>query len=216
MRPFLLHDDGRHHSGYFHRPILAGCIWLSTIFTRPVGLVPAQVLFAKPAYSKIKPTIGNPRPCPRLWQSPANRLFPDISKASATLTFTAVKQLACLILASLIFAQISVRTAWTLHYQWDKAVYLRACENKNRPELHCDGKCYLKKRLTTTQQDSQAPQLPESFFTQKEALLFFEAFGNLSLNKQPLCATPAFPPYAFYVPESPGLAIFHPPDLRKS
>jgi hypothetical protein len=102
-----------------------------------------------------------------------------------------------------------------LHYQWDKAVYLRACENKNRPELHCDGKCYLKKRLTTTQQDSQAPQLPESFFTQKEALLFFEAFGNLNLKKNLQYATPAFPPYAFYLPESPDFAIFHPPALSK-
>ncbi|MCB9331386.1 MAG: hypothetical protein H6574_09910 [Lewinellaceae bacterium] len=126
-----------------------------------------------------------------------------------------MKQLACLILVLIVFAQSSVRTVWTLHYQWNKAEYLRACENKNRPELHCDGKCYLKKRLTTTQQGPRAPQLPESFFSQKEALLFFEAFGNFSLKRRLHSVAPAFPPYAFYLPESPDFAIFHPPALRK-
>lgn len=29
------------------------------------------------------------------------------------------------------------------------------CENRNRPELHCDGKCYLAKKLKATQEHQE-------------------------------------------------------------
>lgn len=31
------------------------------------------------------------------------------------------------------------------------------CENKSRPALKCDGKCYLKKQIGNTQESEQAP-----------------------------------------------------------
>ncbi|OIN59070.1 hypothetical protein [Arsenicibacter rosenii] len=35
------------------------------------------------------------------------------------------------------------------------------CENKNRPELHCDGKCYLAKRLRAAQEREEQSKTEE-------------------------------------------------------
>ena len=75
-----------------------------------------------------------------------------------------------------MLSQAFVRTFWTLDYQWRRAVYQKKCENKYRPELECDGKCYLRKQMApanSEQQNQKAPTLPESFRQIKEALLFF-------------------------------------------
>ncbi|GAB3960355.1 hypothetical protein GCM10028805_57810 [Spirosoma harenae] len=41
------------------------------------------------------------------------------------------------------------------HYQLNKESIARIlCQNRNRPELHCDGSCYLARRLKS-QQDKQ-------------------------------------------------------------
>ena len=42
-----------------------------------------------------------------------------------------------------------------MYYNANKAYIARVlCENRNRPQLHCDGKCYLAKKLKA-QQDRQ-------------------------------------------------------------
>ena len=52
------------------------------------------------------------------------------------------------------------------------------CENKNKPAMHCDGKCYLKKKLTEDQnQDQQAP----------------------TTKKERVDVTPFFVPTTFYI-----------------
>jgi hypothetical protein len=47
------------------------------------------------------------------------------------------------------------------HYQLNKAYIARVlCENRDRPELHCDGQCFLAKRLKA-QQDKQDKETTE-------------------------------------------------------
>lgn len=47
------------------------------------------------------------------------------------------------------------------HYQLNKDYIARVlCENRDKPELHCDGKCYLAKRLKA-QQDRQDKETTE-------------------------------------------------------
>ena len=92
-------------------------------------------------------------------------------------TFVALKQVVVTLFSLLMLSQAFVRTFWALDYQWHRAVYMKKCENKDRPELKCDGKCYLKKQMTPAssgEQNQKAPTLPESFRQIKEALLFFE------------------------------------------
>lgn len=119
-----------------------------------------------------------------------------------------------LLLICSILAQASVRTAWVLHYQWNRAVYLQNCENRNKPALHCDGKCYLKKKMAVQENNrSDAPVLPQQFFEIKDLQLFFEP-GLVILLTAPLAEEhtqlPLYQPIRL---ESPCADIFKPPCL---
>ncbi|MCS7037862.1 MAG: hypothetical protein RMJ33_12450 [Saprospiraceae bacterium] len=78
-------------------------------------------------------------------------------------------------LIGIMLAQAWVRTAWVLDYQWRRAAYLKACENKARPQLKCDGKCYLLKQIKRSEtRNDTYPPLPESLREMKEITLFAE------------------------------------------
>ena len=124
-----------------------------------------------------------------------------------------MKQIISLFLALCILGQASVPALWVLDYQWRRAVYLKQCENKNNPDLRCDGKCYLKKQVTAgTANNPKAPQLPENFYSVKDLNLFCEtlptfteAVSDESRYKHIL------PPYLRYRPDAPASRFFKPP-----
>jgi len=105
-----------------------------------------------------------------------------------------------------MLGQAFVRTAWVLHYQWNKATYQQHCVNQKRPGMHCDGKCYLKKKIAAAEnsEDTNAPKLPEDFRASKDLQLFWQAsdlpyFFNIQeelypdtrlANHQPMFADP--------------------------
>jgi hypothetical protein len=98
-------------------------------------------------------------------------------KSKAATFASAMKQFLSLFLACCIFGQTSIRTAWALHYQWNRAVYLKNCENRDKADLHCDGKCYLKKKIAASENPgSKEPQLPAGFHQIKDIQLYFEPF----------------------------------------
>ena len=52
----------------------------------------------------------------------------------------------CLILLWLF--PLGMRISLMMHYRLNKTyISQNLCENRNKPEMKCDGKCYLKKRL---------------------------------------------------------------------
>jgi len=67
----------------------------------------------------------------------------------------------------------SVRISFTyLHYYLDPAGFIeKLCVNKDRPELKCNGKCYLMKVLKQKDQDQNKPNEEIAF---KEITLFIE------------------------------------------
>jgi hypothetical protein len=124
-----------------------------------------------------------------------------------------MKQIISFFLALCILGQASVPALWVLDYQWRRAVYLKQCENKNNPDLHCDGKCYLKKQVTAgTKQDPEAPRLPGNFYSIKDLNLYCEVPQAFYIKAavetghiQPL------PPYQRHCPEAPLASLFRPP-----
>lgn len=63
----------------------------------------------------------------------------------------------------LIATVLPTVSSWGIiaHYQLNKEYIARVlCENRDRPELHCDGNCYLAKRLKA-QQDKQDKETTE-------------------------------------------------------
>jgi len=48
-----------------------------------------------------------------------------------------------------------------IHYVLHKKYYAEVlCENKDKPKMHCNGKCHLKKELKQAQQESENPNNP--------------------------------------------------------
>lgn len=117
-----------------------------------------------------------------------------------------------LLLVFCIFGQASIRTAWTLHYQLNRAIYMAQCVNKNKPGLHCDGKCAFKKQMAAREKNnSKAPQLPENFSEIKDIQLFFEA-QELPLVCLDLAgARLQLPFYGRFLPDTPASRMLKPP-----
>jgi len=111
-----------------------------------------------------------------------------------------------------IIGQASVRTAWTLHYQWNRAAYVAQCENKDKPSLHCDGKCAFKKQMAAREKNnSKEPQLPENFHEIKDIQLFFQCPAYLNIVDTALWSAVALPPSRVTLPDAPVADIFRPP-----
>jgi hypothetical protein len=43
-----------------------------------------------------------------------------------------------------------------------KEIAATQCENRNRPEMHCNGRCYLMKRIQASQAQQELPALPSA------------------------------------------------------
>jgi hypothetical protein len=53
------------------------------------------------------------------------------------------------------------------------------CENKNKPELKCNGKCHLAKELKTVEEDPEKPELPQKIKDKTEDIFLIHVFSNL-------------------------------------
>ena len=61
------------------------------------------------------------------------------------------------------------------HYQLNKAYIARVlCENRDKPQLHCDGQCYLAKQLEA-RQDKQDKETTERVQNTPVLQLFYQA-----------------------------------------
>jgi hypothetical protein len=124
-----------------------------------------------------------------------------------------MKQLFIFLLISCISGQALVRTAWTLHYQWNRAVYLKNCENRDKPNLHCDGKCYLKKKMAVSENSNpKEPRLPEGFRETKDLQLYFDSYDLFPHFTGVPARLVSLPPFTRRFPNDAPLAgIFKPP-----
>lgn len=123
-----------------------------------------------------------------------------------------MKQVISLFLVMSILGQATVRSLWTLHYQWNRAIYVQFCENRAKPELHCDGKCYLEKRIVgQDDQGPKEPRLPETFRHLQDILLFCEAAELPALSPQATFSETHFPPCLNHLADAHPGAVFRPP-----
>ncbi|MCC6462901.1 MAG: hypothetical protein IT260_20705 [Saprospiraceae bacterium] len=120
------------------------------------------------------------------------------------------------LLLGCIIGQASLRAAWVLHYQWDRAIYLKNCENRALPRLHCEGKCYLKKKIARSETPGQsAPQLPEGFRQFQDIQWYWEPWGLLQDPAPARHPKPLLPRYTCRGPaEAPRPGVFKPPAQR--
>ncbi len=113
-----------------------------------------------------------------------------------------------------MLGQTFIRGALVLHYRWNRAAYAAYCENANRPELDCYGKCHLKKQIAIADaqgRSSQAGAIPAFFFTLKDNLLFWRpsVFWLLSQSAEP--TRQDFALLTVGVSRGFSWGVFHPP-----
>jgi len=71
-----------------------------------------------------------------------------------------------ILLALAIFTQSMSRGIILLSYYTNKQAYERYCVNKARPQLHCDGKCQLGKKLKAEEEQDKKDPLKSSSFSE--------------------------------------------------
>lgn len=98
------------------------------------------------------------------------------------------------------------------YYNINKGYIARVlCENRDKPQLHCDGQCYLAKRLKA-QQDRQDKETTERVNNTPVIQLFFQDNLLFAFGQNPLSlASVAFSDYRFPVYAAPVLGLLHPP-----
>ncbi|GAB3960368.1 hypothetical protein GCM10028805_57850 [Spirosoma harenae] len=71
------------------------------------------------------------------------------------------------------------------YYHLNKDYIARVlCENRNKPQLHCDGKCYLAKRLKA-QQDKHDKETTERIQQTSPIQLYCEAYFQFDFKASP-------------------------------
>lgn len=89
------------------------------------------------------------------------------------------------------------------------------CVNRNKPEMHCCGKCVLNKNLKADEggNGAQKKQLPSGVREQKELLYYFQAADSLvAASGLNLYAADAVFSYQPPVAATFVRGIFHPPN----
>ena len=87
--------------------------------------------------------------------------------------------------------------------------FLKKCENKARPQMHCNGKCVMLKKLKEAEkQEQQAPERKWQFQTE-----LFSQQSFLSSAESDLISVSNFiyPRIRSFVTDGFNRAVFHPP-----
>lgn len=118
----------------------------------------------------------------------------------------------------LFLSKLGYSLIWQVHYELNKAdIIALYCENKDRPELHCNGQCYLAKQLQkaetalqTKEQEQQnhldlgAKIFTDQFYLSNEVEYFALHVQLVQAKKETLCKAAL---YSFnYISN-----CFHPP-----
>ncbi len=81
------------------------------------------------------------------------------------------------LIATMLFNSLRISFTY-LHYYMDPTGFIeKLCENKDKPELKCNGKCYLMKVLQQKEKDKQQKEEAVEY---KELLLFVENLAEAS------------------------------------
>ncbi|MEY4803580.1 MAG: hypothetical protein RL331_93 [Bacteroidota bacterium] len=129
-----------------------------------------------------------------------------------------LRSLFSLLLVALFISKLVYGLIWQVHYELNKAeITARYCENKNRPELHCNGQCYLAKQLQKADSALQAKEQEQQQHLDLGAKIISEEYflSNASIHlkiypiseEQQVKTSFSSPFYSFLYVQN----CFHPP-----
>lgn len=117
------------------------------------------------------------------------------------------------LMVSLLVLGVALRMpiAYAFYFADQEGFIERLCENKDKPEMQCDGKCYLSKVLkqTSKEEPDQPAPLPEW----KETLLYFSPIPILKIHRFTR-GEPARFHYRNSYSYTVAANVFHPPQRQ--
>jgi len=120
-----------------------------------------------------------------------------------------LKSLGAILLLVAFFAQSFNQTFIVVGFYANQSHYARACENKSRPMLHCNGKCQLAKKFE--QENKKEQQNPGRKLESKTQVIF------LTSIRVDLPSIQSYQYNYFSFSENPtkefSCPIFHPPSV---
>jgi hypothetical protein len=130
-----------------------------------------------------------------------------VYKRIITLRF--LKQVSAILLFLSLFAQTFNRGFILLQYQLNKSyIVAHLCENRNRPEMKCEGRCYLCKKLKKeNKKDDQYPE--RKIGNSEEGFTFQESFSFV--KKYRLSSSLRYPGFSESLATIYLDRFFHPP-----
>jgi hypothetical protein len=134
------------------------------------------------------------------------------------INFAVMRILSTIFLLAVLLSKTIYSVFWQVNFQLNQKEIVRMeCENRNRPELHCNGKCYLAKQLQKADNllDERREESSKSLVNLKwmETSLFAcpeTIVMKLDQSTISLKETSNFNVVNFYHFEN-GLSCFHPP-----
>lgn len=103
---------------------------------------------------------------------------------------------------TLIIGSFYLRKAYIIEY---------LCENRQKPELHCDGKCYLKKQINAS--ETAKNNIPSFPVLDENVTFYYELVDKFVFLTPIINHRSVFLRYQIPQTESPLSDIFRPPSL---
>jgi hypothetical protein len=97
-------------------------------------------------------------------------------------------------------------------YTNQESIAKTLCENRDKPMMHCCGRCQLRKRLAKQQQEDK--DNPQRKADNKNAALFCQEAVSLSAPPAIRFISSAYARLCLRLPVDRASAIFHPPSTR--
>lgn len=112
----------------------------------------------------------------------------------------------------LLLTQVFSKWLVVLEYNLNKDFIAKTlCINKERPKLHCQGKCQMMKKMAEQEENSSSPTYQFAKASFSDAC--FNDINDCSITAISVESVPAFSFYNIKNYSSPIASIFHPPSL---
>jgi hypothetical protein len=120
-----------------------------------------------------------------------------------------IRPIAVFLLISLLLANCSSLCVY-MGFELNRAyIATSLCVNKDKPEMHCNGKCYLMKKLKQAQEKEQKQERQAQKTPIQDALLV----SSLKFERYAFAEVVFHIPFSTGMPESIKKSIFHPPQV---
>ncbi len=129
-----------------------------------------------------------------------------------SITFALVKRILAIFLMFAMLSQALVNVGIGVYYHLNKEyISQKLCENRNKPELHCNGHCYLSKQLKKAEEGQNRSQ--SQTVKGAEDVLIDHAWETSPDYIPAFSVTGLLPAYKSYLPQSPLAEIVLPPKI---